>query len=311
MKRLLPTLALMLICVVGFWYGSEKGLFNSQTKVEKPTLLFTLGSDQITGLTLSTGAEDIELSKDAGVWVMKRPMAYPLNTYGTDGWLNSFCQLTYVSIVDENPTDVAQYGLDKPLGQYTVSLNDGTKRKLLVGKPLVIAGSSYVQIEGSPIVYEVNDTDLQGLAVPVLNFVDSQAVRVEYNDVKTIDLTWKGQTWQLTKSELAKMAYESKWTMGTKGLTPEEGSGILDKLTGLSTDVLPTSAKDGKLANPELSIVVTEEREGKSTTSTFSGKINGELVMLHKDGDEWTYSLALDKVQALYDLGKAGGKAAE
>lgn len=308
MKKLWPTLVLVLVCAAGFWYGRANGWFASQKEETAAKPLFTIAADDITGATLDKGGETIELSKEGAEWKMKQPAAYPLNTYRPGSWVSSFSQLGYASIVEDKATDIAPYGLDKPTAQYAVKLADGTTYKLLVGNPLPIAGSSYVQIAGAPAVYEVSDTELKNLDVTPLELVDTRAVKAEYNDVQTVALTWKGEAWLLAKQEPEKTAYESTWKLDDKELTAPEGAGILDKLMTLYTDVLPVPVKEGDMSAPELTVKLGEKRDGKASDIVLFGKINGELVTLHTQGSPWGYTVGLDKIQGLYDFGKAGGK---
>ena len=310
MKRLLPTLLLVVICIAGFWYASEKGFLKSKTADDsagKP--FFTLKSDDVAGIAIHTKTDDIVLSKKDKNWSMSKPDAYPLNTYGADNWASAFASLAYQSVVDEAPTDLAPYGLKEPEKSFTATLADGTTKKVLVGKPLPVSGTTYVQLEGDPKVYEVEDTSLGTLESSATSFVSTQAVDASYNDVQTVDLTWKGQSWKLAKTEPSKMAYESKWKRDAKELTAEQGSAVLDKLTGLYADGLMTPAAKADVANPELVIKVTELKDGKTAESVFRGKVKDETVTLVKDGGAWAYALKLADVQALYDSGKTAGEA--
>ncbi|WP_058300423.1 DUF4340 domain-containing protein [Gorillibacterium timonense] len=310
MKRLWPTLLLVLVCAGGFWFASEKGFLNSKTTDEtagKP--FFTIKSDDLVGIAIHTKTDDIALTKKDKEWSMNKPDAYPLNTYGPDNWASAFALLTYESVVEEAPTDLAPYGLKEPEKTLTATLADGTVKKLAIGKPLPVSGTTYVQLEGDPKVYEVSDTSLSSLESSALSFVNTQAVDSVYNSVKTVKLTWKGQSWTLEKTEPAKMAYESKWKRDSKELTAEEGSAVLDKLTSLYADALMTPAAKADVSNPELTVTVTEEKDGKTTESAFHGKVKDDQVVFVKDGGSWAYSLKLTDVQALYDAGKNAGEA--
>jgi len=312
MKRLVPTLLLVIVCIAGFWYASDKGFLKSKPTDDtagKP--FFTLKADDVTGISIHTQTDDIALAKKDKAWTMSKPDAYPLNSYGAANWASSFASLAYQSVVEEAPTDLAQYGLKSPATSFAATLADGSVKKVLVGRPLPVSGTTYVQLEGDPKVYEVSDTSLTSLESPAVTFVNTQAIDSVYNNVKIVDLTWKGQSWQLTKTELAKMAYESKWKRDSKELTAEQGTAVLDKLTGLYADGLMTPATKVSMANPELTIRVTEEKDGKTTESVFRGKVKDEQVTLVKDGGTWAYTLNLADVQSLYDAGKTAGETAK
>ncbi|MEO3947341.1 DUF4340 domain-containing protein [Gorillibacterium sp. CAU 1737] len=312
MKRLVPTLLLVLVCIVGFWYVSEKDLLKSGAAGEtEAKVLMEIKGDDVSGIAIHTKTDDIVLAKKDQAWSMSKPEAYPLNSYGAENWASSFALLTYESIVDEAPSDLAPYGLTEPVSTFTATLADGTVHKLLVGKPLPISGTTYVLVEGDPKVYEVSDTSLQSLESSTLSFVNTQAIDSVYNNVTAVHLTWKGESWTLTKSEPAKMAYESKWKVDDKELTAEKGSAVLDKLTTLYAEALPTPAEKADISSPELTITVTEEKDGKTTDSVFHGKFKEEQLTLLKEGGAWAYPLKESDVQSLYDFGKTAADSSE
>ena len=63
-----------------------------------------------------------------------------------------------------------------------------------MGTALPIEGFSYVQVEGSPAVYQVSDQSLLSLSKEPVDFADASPVQFENDKVQNVKLTWKGQT---------------------------------------------------------------------------------------------------------------------
>lgn len=305
MKRYLPTILLVIACLGGFWYAESKSLFQNNDGTEIKHLV-TMKAEDIRTISFPAADSNVELSRKGDGWEMIKPEAYPVETYGADGWVSGFITLTYESKVDENAQNLAEFGLDKPTQQYEVKLADGTVQQLLVGSPLPVAGTSYVKLGDSPVVYEVGDQQLQALVKQPYDFVDKRAVDLDYNKTTTVTIEWEGQKWQLDKTDKDKNAYEANWKIGDRELKPEEGTAVLDKLVNLQTEQMPKKAADVKFDSPELKLdITTQTEDGKETVKTYTGKLDNETVWLVQQDGAWAYAVTADAVQLTYDQGIA------
>ena len=59
-------------------------------------------------------------------------------------------------VIEENASDMAQYGLDDPISRITIHLKDGTARTIVLGAKLPSGNGWYVNIEGEDIVYALS-----------------------------------------------------------------------------------------------------------------------------------------------------------
>jgi hypothetical protein len=206
--------------------------------------------------------------------------------------------------VEENPTNLADYGLVDPKQFYQVTLKDGSTKKLLIGSALPIAGHVYAKLADAPKVYDVNEQVLQALIKQPLDFVDKNAIKLNYDNVKSIQFAWKGNKWLLEKAQADKTVFESTWRLDGKDRKANEGTAILDKIVALSTAVMPKAASEIKMDAPELLITVTESAAGKDSVSTFAGKADQGNVWIVKQGGAWAYAVPADSVQAAFDASK-------
>ncbi|CAK4835298.1 unnamed protein product [Aphanomyces euteiches] len=314
MKRLLPTLILVIVCIGGFWYASSQNFFKDKAVVDEKKLV-TLTAADIQGISFqarnaaSSESPDAvyeltELAKKAAAWEMIKPTAYPVNSYSVDSWNEAFAGLTYESVVEENATSLADYGLAEPKEYYQVSLKDGSTKKLLIGNPLPIEGHVYAKFADAPKVYDVSEQSLQSLIKQPLDFVNKNAVMVAYDKVKSIQMDWKGSKWLLEKAQADKTVFESTWKLDGEERKANEGTAILDKIVALSTAELPKAAIEVKMDAPELKFTVTESDAGKDTISTFTGKIDKENVWISKQGGAWAFSVPVASVQEAFDASK-------
>ncbi|AFC27137.1 hypothetical protein PM3016_155 [Paenibacillus mucilaginosus 3016] len=309
MKRLIPTLVLVLLCIGGFWYASSKDFFKEKPP-ETPALV-TVSKQDVTGYTIKNGDTVVEMAQKDGKWTMTKPSALPLNDYEPGAWVDSFTNAKKEKTVDANPSDLAQFGLAQPNQEFTVTLKDGTKHTLSVGDPVAVQGFYYAKFGSSPEVFQLAEMHVTSLAKQPLDFMEKSPVKLNYEAVRSIAVDYKGGKWTLTKAETDKKSYEANWKLGDQEVKGADASAYLDKVSFLTTDQPAKASAEVKgLDQPDLRLEVKEaDAEGKETAALYTGKLDGANVWIAKQGDAWAFSVPAASVQELADLPKT--KAAE
>lgn len=95
------------------------------------------------------------LAKKAGKWNTEPPVTAVLDDTSIDNLLDDFAALAAQRVIDEKPTDLAQYGLAPPRASATANWQDGTSRTLLLGDKTPSGSTFYIQVKGDPKVYSV------------------------------------------------------------------------------------------------------------------------------------------------------------
>jgi hypothetical protein len=313
MKRLLPTLILVIVCIGGFWYAASHSFFQDKTTDAVKNLINLKAADiqaiqlQVRDTTDPFSSADLlkltELKKTTE-WQMLKPSELPVNPFSVDSWNEAFAGLTYESIVDENPANLADYGLAESKRFFQAIFKEGTIKKLMIGNALPIEGHVYAKFADAPKVYDITEQALQSLQKQPLDFVDKNAVKFKYDNVKSIQLEWKGAKWLLEKAQADKTVFESAWKLDGKELKSNEGTAIIDQIVALSTDQMPKASAEVKMNSPELKITVTETESGKETSSAFNGKILNDKVWIHKQDGAWAFAVPTVSVQEAFDAGK-------
>lgn len=132
-----------------------------------------------------------------------------LDESNMDDLLLTFTSLTAESIIEEKPTDLAQYGLAPPRAVGEATFSDGTVKKLLLGDKTPSGNTYYVQVDGDPKVYSVWSSngdylhwtlaDLRDKKItPAINYDEITYFRLSRNDGTVIEL--KQKTDQETKT---------------------------------------------------------------------------------------------------------------
>ena len=114
--------------------------------------------DKADSLVLAKGANTIELSRSASEWKVVRPVPSRSDYTAVEGFITRLSSANMSKLVEQNPKDLAQYGLDKP--SMTVTIGAGSAKTVLeVGKAK--DGETYARDAARPMVFMV-DTTLQG-----------------------------------------------------------------------------------------------------------------------------------------------------
>jgi hypothetical protein len=296
MKRLIPTLLLVIVCIGAFWYASSKDFFRE--KKAEPTVLAAVKKEEVQSIQIQTPENQVELGFKDNAWVMTKPSALPLNTNLVEGWINSYGLLTSDKVIEEKAADLAAYGLDKPTQAYKVTLRDGSVKTIQVGEALPIQGYYYAKVDGSSTVYQVGEQALQGLNKTPIDFMDANPVKFDHDKVQTARLTWKGQTWTLNKTDKDKAAAGAAWKLGDKELKGTDAVALLEKLTFLHTAELAKPSGQAQVANGEFQLEISMTDNSKEI---FQGKLDQEKLWLMKQAGEWVYAITAADVQELAD----------
>ncbi|MGO4274394.1 DUF4340 domain-containing protein, partial [Paenibacillus sp. TAF58] len=210
--------------------------------------------------------------------------------------------VTSTKVVEDQVSNLSNYGLDKPIRTYEVTLKDGSKKGLLVGTALPIEGFSYVQVEGAPAVYQVSDQSLSALSKAPVDFAETSPFKFENDKVQNVKVTWKGQTWTLTKTDKDKVAAEASWKLGDKELKGAEANPLLDQLIFLHSGDLPQPAAQKPTTGGELKVELGLSVDGKEVSEIYEGKLSQDQVWLVKQGGQWAYPLTATDIQKLADV---------
>lgn len=93
---------------------------------------------------------------DRNVWQAIQPEGMNVNSSSIDTIAWNANTLKAQKLIEENPSNLSVYGLDKPV-KLTFLLKDGTRNILLVGNKAPTGGAYYAMKEGEPKVYTIGD----------------------------------------------------------------------------------------------------------------------------------------------------------
>ncbi len=157
MSRRLLTLVIVLVVLAGLVgaYFVVTRAKPVKAAAAQPELL-KADKDKLVKIVLSDRTEGpLTLEKKGKAWAVGVPGQYALDQSSLDDLALTFTSLTAERVIDENPTDLKQFGLDPPRAQGVAMFSDGTTKTLLLGDKSPTGNTYYLQVKGDPKVYTV------------------------------------------------------------------------------------------------------------------------------------------------------------
>ncbi len=106
---------------------------------------------------------------------------YDLNDSIVSTIANNCASLTALAEVEEEPTDLSQYGFDDPQATVTLYLDDGTTESFVLGDDSPVEGV-YFKMADSDAVYTVNDTPMYVFTKNQNYFISRQCLETPDDD---------------------------------------------------------------------------------------------------------------------------------
>jgi hypothetical protein len=149
--------------------------------------------EKVQKMVLQSSARTLTLVKKDGAWKVDVPYSIELDTSKIEDIAYSFASMYAESLVEENATSLAQYGLEKPAQVATATLTDGTTRTYYLGDRTPAGNTYYLMAKGSPKVYAVWMNHGANFSATVTDLRYKKMTTVEKEKVKYIYLKWRGQ----------------------------------------------------------------------------------------------------------------------
>ncbi|MGN1058946.1 MAG: DUF4340 domain-containing protein, partial [Clostridia bacterium] len=171
------------------------------------TTIYTIGSEDIGGLTLSrTGAKTVRLvrvntapadaEEPAYEWRMEAPLIKTANDYViNEKLLTNIVTQSAVKVIPV-PEAGADYGLENPQAVYSLWNLDGSKQfEVQVGKEE--GSNTYIKLKGEQTVYQVATEKLDFLSLGYLDLVDKLIHVENIAEVSEIEIIGLNKTYRL------------------------------------------------------------------------------------------------------------------
>ena len=254
------------------------------TGVKRDRLFPALSSDAVEELTIKSESGDVTtLKKTDTTWSMTAPFQTRASDLDASGITSGLSGLEITRIVDENPTDVKDYGLDAPVVEVTFTSKAGNPSgKLLLGKKTATGGSMYARKDGDKrvvIVGEFNETTFNKSTFDLRN---KSIVTFDRSKVDSFDVVHGTTTFEVAKKD-------ADWFMA-KPIVARADASTSDGLVS-SVESLQMKSVVGPAATPDelkrygfdKPAAIVNLRAGSARTSVVVGGPATDDTMYVKD----------------------------
>jgi len=202
-------LAVALLLVGGFYYVYEIRWAPERERVEtRKGRVFQAEAADVTAVELKRPEDTVRLARVGDGWELKSPIVARGDRARVDETLTTVLTAKTDREIDPKPGALADFGLDKPAAEVTLTLKDGKTLGLALGSKTPTGVWVYARETGKPAVVALPDGVLREATKPVSDFRDRTILSVERKEVSGFDMTADGQTmsvdhagdaWRITK----------------------------------------------------------------------------------------------------------------
>lgn len=240
------------------------------------------------------GKTTMEMERDENfVWTLHQPKGFQLRNSNMDTLTDNITRITVSSYVEENPEDLAKYGLDHPQTKFWLkgTVNKEAKsREVWLGNP-VTDHEDETEIYGYLVeerqVFTIKRAEVSFTESNVISYLNTYCVNLSVEDLKKVEIDM-GEVYDL--HETLGLNYEKKqYSLGKTNISAMNDDAIMSKYTAfynaivwLQYSELDVDAKPDPDQEPAIRITYTMT-DGSTTKLTFIEK-EKNVYYLMRDG---------------------------
>src|SRR3954471_5087965 len=180
------------------WKTPEGGDANAK-KLDKVFTGFDAGKVEEIKVTSAAG-DATTLKKDNGNWQVTQPVAAKADESEVSGITTALGQMEVTRVVDENPSNLNDYGLSNPRVEIDFkAAGDKDYRKLFIGEKTPTGGDFFAKRNDEKKVFLISASQDTSLNKTTFDLRDKTLLKFERDKVDSIDITAAGKTLTLAK----------------------------------------------------------------------------------------------------------------
>lgn len=143
---------LLVLLFIFMLLGGYLYIYAPYQEKEKNRKLFNINICQVEEIRLERERIVFLFQKKNGKWVIRSPYEALASTEVVKGFL-SLLEYGVIRVIDMNPNEVSQYGLEKPFAEFSIRIKEEDNFKtLLIGNYSPNGATCYAKIKGEPPV---------------------------------------------------------------------------------------------------------------------------------------------------------------
>jgi Domain of unknown function (DUF4340) len=246
----------------------------------KKDKVFTVETDKIDEITIkSESGERTTLKKTGSDWQIVQPLTAKPDSAETSGLTTNLGSIEIQRVIDENPSDLKEYGLDPARVEVTFKIG-GQERKLLIGRKTPPATDLYAKLADQKRVFLIPSFLDTTFNRTTFDLRDKAVLALNRDSIDSLSVTTPDRTLKFVKGRNEWHMTEPVATRGDFGTI----DGLVSRLNTLQMKSIaaPDAAKatDYGLDRPAATVTIGS---GSSQASLAIGKSSGEGAVYARD----------------------------
>ncbi len=287
MRGLKSTLAL--VVVLGglgayIYFVTWKQPAGSDTGKKQEKVFTALEADKIEEIKVSLASgEATSLKKDNGAWQMTQPIAVKADDTEVSGVTSALSSVEMTRVIDENPTNLVDYGLSNPRIQLDFkATGDKDYRKLLIGEKSPTGSDLFAKRNDEKRVFLIPAFQESTLNKSTFDLREKTLLKFDRDKVDGIDIAAAGKTtafakqgtdWKITKPLDVRADFSA-----VEGLVGRLQSAQMKSI--VTPEATPDDLKKYGLDKPEATVNV---KAGSATATLALGGKTAENTVYARD----------------------------
>jgi uncharacterized protein DUF4340 len=262
MRGLRSTIALLVVLIglgayIYFVTWKQPETADASSKQEK--VFASLEADKIQELKIKSEKGDTStLVKKDGAWQLTQPIATKADESEVSGITSGLSQISVTRVVDENPSDLKEYGLATPRVEIDFKTgSDSIYRKLLVGDKTPTGSDMFARRNDDKKVFLIPAFQDSSFNKDTFNLREKQVLKFERDKVDRVEVSAGGKNMAVAKEG-------TEWKL-TAPLQVRADFGAVEGLVGrlqsaqmksIAADEAPADLKKFGLDKPEVTVNV-------------------------------------------------------
>ncbi|MBP1594660.1 MAG: hypothetical protein H6Q05_37 [Acidobacteria bacterium] len=230
--RFKGTLILLLVCA-GFgaflyFYEVKGGEQRTKAKQEE-NVIWKVPAEDVQQLDLITAGQHVTASRSGdGQWKITAPRSLEADSDELNRLATSASDISRESVIDENASNLAQFGLDPPQTTVAVKTKDGQVREIRFGSNNPTGNSTYAAVKGSNRVLLVTSYVAGNFNKKLDDLRNHAILNFQQSEVQSLDIASE-------KGSVALAKENDRWWTHGKERWAADSSAVSSILGDLST----------------------------------------------------------------------------
>lgn len=304
-KRNIIILVAVFVLLLGCYiYMKVKPAGEDKADSEQKIELAVFDSKKIKKMVIESHDGSMELDRNGESWKLKSNPEISLDQSSVDDIATSFANLYAEKVLDENPEELGQYGLDSGKVTATATLDDGSEKTIYVGDEVPGGSSYYMMVKDDPKLYLIASADGRHFRYTVADIRNKTIfsagtdtvnyIKVKLSDGRTVEMK-KVESGSAEEKEYPKDSwillkpYSQTYSMDESGINDMINNLADLKINGFVNDN-PDSYSEYGLDKPSLD--VTANAGGNTIHLLFGKKSDDSDIYVMVDGSKPVYKIS-------------------